>query len=547
MAGESLYVHHKNLLDSALAALHTRQFFSPYEEHPKAYLAELDAQGKEAFGRLLNENFVQLNQDADQWIGEEVSPLWGYGIGIRYPAVSPTSYIKNSQKAAKSWKNTSVETRAGILLESLERVKARFFELAYATMHTTGQSFMMAFQASGPHTADRALETIAMGVQELRRYPQHVAFSKPLGKHSLEVQKTWKSIPTGIGLVIGCSTFPTWNTVPGVYANLICGNTVIIKPHPKSILAIAIFVTELRKVMQEQGLDANVVQLAPDTVAAPITKKLAEDPAVKLVDYTGSSSFGSYIESLEKIVFTEKSGINSVILDSVDDMSAVAQNIAFSVCLYSGQMCTAPQNIFIPQLVHTSAGVITFDEVVAHIVEAINTVVHHPKMGVEILGAIQNDGTLRHIEEVQGDVVLAPQSVLYALHPNARIQSPTVVRTDAQSLVYRSEHFGPILFLVATENTIESVAVASVLASTQGAITCLAFSQDEKIQHFIAEQMNAVFVPVSFNMSGAGFVNQHAAFSDFHGTGGNPAGNASFVDAGFIRRRFVWVGNRKMQ
>ena len=50
----------------------------------------------------------------------------------------------------------------------------------------------------------------------------------------------------------------------------------------------------------------------------------------------------------------------------------------------------------------------------------------------------------------------------------------------------------------------------------------------------------------NLNMTGAGFVNQHAAFSDFHVTGGNPAGNATFADASFINKRFVWLGNRRM-
>ena len=220
MDQSALYLQHEERLNQAIEALSTRQFFSPYPEHPKAYDLELDAKGKDAFGRLLNENFTQLNQESDAWVGEEVSPLWQYGIGVRYPSISPEKYISNSITAAKDWKKVSIETRAAILIESLERVRGRFFELAYATMHTTGQSFMMAFQASGPHAADRALEAIAMGVQELTRYPKELAFSKPLGKYSLDVQKSWKPIPKGVGLVIGCSTFPTWNTVPGVYANL---------------------------------------------------------------------------------------------------------------------------------------------------------------------------------------------------------------------------------------------------------------------------------------------------------------------------------------
>ena len=546
MAHTAIYLQHKKLLSQAIEALATRQFFSPYPEHYKAYDPELDAQGKDAFGRLLNENFTQLNQEAGAWIGEEVSPLWQYGIGVRYPSISSEKYISNSKTAAKDWKKASIETRAGVLIESLERVRARFFELAYATMHTTGQSFMMAFQASGPHATDRALEAIAMGVQELTRYPKDLLFSKPLGKYSLDVHKSWKPIPKGVGLVIGCSTFPTWNTVPGVYANLICGNTAIVKPHPKSILAIAIFLTELRKVLVEQGFDANVVQLAADTVANPITIELVEHQDVKLVDYTGSNFFGDYVEGLDKTVFTEKSGINSVIIDSVKNIKAVAQNIAFSISLYSGQMCTAPQNIFIPEEVKTADGVLSFNEVASEILEAVKGVLSHPKMGAGTLGNVQNDVTIKRINKVKGNIVLAPQKVENPDAPNARIQSPTIIAVDAISEEYKEECFGPLVFLVKTKNTKGSVEIASKLASEKGAITCLAFSTKIKTQEEIEEQMNEVFVPVSFNMTGAGFVNQHAAFSDFHVTGGNPAGNATFADASFINKRFVWLGNRRM-
>ena len=543
---EGLFQKHKQLLEEAMDALSTRQFFSPYPEHPKAYTEGLDAAGKEAFGRLLNENFQQLNQSSDQWIGEEVSPLWQTGIGVRYPALSAEALVANSEMASASWKRLTVLERSGILIESLERVRARFFELAYATMHTSGQSFMMAFQASGPHAADRALEAIAMGVTELTRYPEQLSFSKPLGKFSLEVEKSWKPIPKGVGLVIGCSTFPTWNSVPGLYANLICGNTTIVKPHPKAVLPMAIFMAELRKVLVESDVDANAVQLAVDTIAEPITTALAEHQSVKLIDYTGGNAYGDYIESLPKTVFTEKSGINSVIIDSVEDIKTVAQNIAFSVSLYSGQMCTAPQNVFIPEKVQTANGTLGFDNVAEAIAEAVKGLISHPKMGAGTLGNIQNDQTYKRVIGKEGKVLLAPQEVHNPDAENARILSPTIIATDASSEEYREECFGPLIYLVKTENTIESVAIASILAESKGAITCLAFSTDKEAQTFITEKMNEAFVPASMNMTGAGFVNQHAAFSDFHVTGGNPAGNATFADSSFINRRFVWVGNRWM-
>jgi phenylacetic acid degradation protein paaN len=546
----NLYQKHKQPIDEAIAALAKRDFYTPYPEHPKAYGEGADEAGKMAFGRLLNENFTELNQNADKWIGEEVSPFWQTGLGVQYPSTSVENYISNSQAAALLWAKATVQQRAGVLVESLERVKARFFELAYATMHTTGQSFMMSFQASGPHANDRALEAVAMGVQELTRFPNEQTWTKPMGKFDLVINKNWKAIPKGIGLVIGCSTFPTWNTVPGLFADLICGNTAIIKPHPKSILAIAIVAAELRKVLAENGFDANVVQLAVDTLANPITKELAEHKEVKLIDYTGGNAFGDYIETLNKATFTEKAGVNSVIIDSVNDIKAVAQNIGFSASLYSGQMCTAPQNIFISESVRTPDGSLSFDEVADAIAQSIGGLVNHPKMGAGTLGGIQNDMTTKRIKDggnFGGEVILEPQTVVNEEFENARIASPTMVKMDVANIdTYSHECFGPVLFLIKTKNTDESISIAANLAETKGAITCLAFSTDEATQHKIEEAMNAVFTPVSFNLSGAAFVNQHAAFSDFHVTGGNPAGNASFTNPDYINRRFVWVGNRRM-
>ncbi len=546
----SLYNKHRQLLDDAIKAIHERTFYTPYPEHPKAYAEDADANGKEAFGRLLNLNFEQLGQEADQWIGEEVSPFWQTGLGINYPSVSSQKYIDFSKAAAKAWSKTNVQTRAGILVESLERVKNRFFELAYATMHSTGQSFMMSFQASGPHANDRALEAVAMGLAEISRFPEEVNWVKPMGKFDLSIKKNWKAVPKGIGLVIGCSTFPTWNTVPGLYANLVSGNTAIVKPHPKSILPIAMVVAEIRNVLKEVGLDPNIVQLAVDTISAPITKELAEHEDVKLIDYTGGNAFGDYIESLNKATFTEKAGVNSVIIDSVADIKSVAQNIAFSASLYSGQMCTAPQNVFISEVVKTAEGTASFDEIADAISAAINGIVTHPKMGAGTLGGIQNDQTLKRIKDggdFGGTVSLAQQEVVNEEFENARVASPTVIKMDLNNYdQYSHECFGPILFLIKSSNTDASIEKAAELARSKGAITCLAFCTDEKIKSKIEEEMNAAFTPVSFNLNGAAFVNQHAAFSDFHVSGGNPAGNASFTNPDYINRRFVWVGNRYM-
>ena len=48
-------------------------------------------------------------------------------------------------------------------------------------------------------------------------------------------------------------------------------------------------------------------------------------------------------------MYTEKAGVNTVVVDSTDDFAGMCRNIAFSLALYSGQMCTTPQNILVPR------------------------------------------------------------------------------------------------------------------------------------------------------------------------------------------------------
>jgi phenylacetic acid degradation protein paaN len=539
-----------NMIQEAIRAQKTREFFAAYPENPKAYAEDANQKGLEAFQKQLNQNFsLGAPENHSHWVGEEVSPYMMVGLGIRYPQYETQLLIDRAKNAWSAWKNTTVDERGSILTDALNRVSNRFFEIAYATMHTTGQSFVMSFQASGPHANDRAMEVISLATEELNRFENTVDWVKPMGKFDLKIHKTFQAIPRGISLVIGCSTFPTWNTVPGLFASLMGGNPVIVKPHPKSVLPIAIVIEEIRAALKNAGQDENLVQMAADTIDNPLTKELAQHKDVKLIDYTGGSAFGDYIEALPgKITFTEKAGVNSVILDSVADAQAVFGNLAFSTCLYSGQMCTAPQNIFVPANgIKTADGHLTFDEVVAGICGAVKALVENPKMGPYTLGAVQNDLTVKRVDEAKTKTTVALDSltVVHPEFPDARMKSPVVMVTDAaDTAVWMHECFGPALFVVKTESSAQSLELAARAATELGAITCLCYSTDTNFCKQTTETMNAAFTPVSFNFTGAAFVNQHAAFSDFHVSGGNPSGNAGFTTPEYVNRRFVWVGNR---
>ncbi len=548
----ALQAAYKEIVDGAIKAIHQREFYAQYPEHPKAYGEGASDVGLEQYQALLGKNYEALGQDADSWIGEEESPYTRESLGIKYPSVSVAKYISNAQTALKSWRKLSVDDRANVLVDSLERIKEKFFLIAYATQHTTGQSFMMSFQASGPHSNDRALEALALAYQELSRFPETVAWEKPMGKFSVKLDKKFKPVPKGVALAIGCSTFPVWNTVPGVYASLATGNPVILKPHPKSILPIAVVVAEIRDALKAAGYDPNVIQLAADSSDNLITKQLAENDAVKVIDYTGGSAFGSYVEGLAgKAVFTEKAGVNSVILDSTPDLKGTLQNLAFAISLYSGQMCTAPQNFFIPEGgIGTPEGNVSYDDVVAGFKASVEGLVHHPKMGAGTLGAVQSDVTMNRAKgsaNLGGKVLLESGSIENTEFPNARVCTPAIVEVNADQLdVYEQELFGPIVLIIKTRDTAQSIQLAKSMAEQHGAITCAAYSTNESTVLEIEEEMESVFAPVSINLTGAIWVNQHAGFSDFHVTGGNPAGNASFTNPEYVSKRFVWVGHRRI-
>ena len=129
------------------------------------------------------------------------------------------------------------------MIGSIDRINARSVEIAHAVMHTSGQAFVMLFQAGGTHAQDRALEAVAYAYAEQTRHADTAVWEKPQGKRpALRMEKTFTPVPRGIALVVGCTTFPTWNAYPGLFASLATGNAVIVKPHPGAVLPLAITV-----------------------------------------------------------------------------------------------------------------------------------------------------------------------------------------------------------------------------------------------------------------------------------------------------------------
>ena len=131
------------------------------------------------------------------------------------------------------------------------------------------------------------------------------------------------------------------------------------------------------------------------------------------------------------------------------------------------------------------------------------------------------------------------------LFPDATISTPLIVKlTSADRDKYLQEWFGPIAFVIATGDTDESFAIARDAIERKGALTLSVYSTRDDVIAKAIDIAEEAGVALSINLTGSVFVNQSAAFSDFHGTGANPSANAALTDAAFVASRFRVVQHR---
>jgi len=546
-----LFDKHRATLDGALAAIAQRGYWSAYPEQPspKVYGEGAQEAGKAAALAHANARFDLKQPGTTRWLAGEQSPF-GVELNVQYPVCDPQALIDAGLAAMPAWQALGAEGRTGVCLEALARIHRASFEIAHAVMLTTGQGWMMAFQAGGPHAQDRGLEAVAYAWREMSFVPASSRWEKPQGKNPpIVMDKRYEIVGRGVALVIGCGTFPTWNTYPGLFAALATGNAVIVKPHPNAILPAAISVRIIRDVLAENGIDPNLVTLAVTDDPA-VTQALATNPAVKSVDFTGSNAFGRWLaeHARQAQVYAELAGVNIVVIESTDQYKAMLRNLAFTLSLYSGQMCTTTQDIFVPATgIDTDDGHKSFDQVAADIGQAVERFLADPAVATAVLGAIQSPDTLKRIDEAPAlaDVVLASRTIDNAEYPQAAVRTPLLLKTAAANeKAFMQERFGPISFVVAVPDAKAAVALAERSVREHGALTVGLYSTKPDVIDAMTAATLRAGVSLSINLTGNVYVNQSAAYSDYHATGANPAATASYTDSAFVANRFRVVQRR---
>ena len=551
----NLFAKHRETLDKALDACSKRYSWTAYPESPssKIHGEEKPRAGKARFEALLGTDYPLAQPGEIGRTGAEVSPYSGEALGISYPRMDVRQLYEAVAAGMPAWRAAGPDTRVGICLEILERCAGQLFENAHATMHTSGQSYIMAFAGSGANALDRGLEALAYAHKAMADVPATASWERQFGKGgAARLTKQYHIVPRGIGVVICCATFPLWNGYPALCASLATGNPVVFKPHPSAILPVAMVTSVCREVLAEAGFDPNLVSMVADTREEPATMALLEHPATAIVDFTGSPLFGQWLEQncRDKLVYTETAGCNSVVIESTDDLQGMAAAIAHSLCQASAQMCTSVQNIHIPAGGILAAGQrVSFDEVAAAIVAAVDRHLENPQV---LCGTLVDENILRTIARYRtlaqqhGRLLRDSGPLDYPDFPRARTASPLILEvTESARDIYRDEIFGPVSFVIKGDSIEHCLRDATGNARERGAITSHVYSVDETFLDRAVNAYHDAGASVACNLVGMP-INFAAAYSDYHVTGLNPAGNACLTDLAFASNRFRIVQSKRM-
>ena len=547
-----LFSAHQERLEKAIDACAKRYAWSGFVESPSSRIhgTEIPAAAKLAFEGILEQRFALDVSATDGWVGDETSPFSNRKLGIQYPKVDVENAFAAAEVAVKHWHRSTVQDRVGVCMEILEQLSApaELFLNAHATMHTAGQSFIMAYAGCGANSLDRGLEAIAYAYKAMVDVPETAHWERRFGAgEPTALQKQFRLIPRGVGVVITCATFPQWNGYPAILANLATGNASVVKPHPNCVLPVALFVRTMRRVLEEAEVDPNLVTMVVDTRDDPITMALIDHPATKIIDFTGGPNFGRWIEDncRNALTFTETAGCNSVILESVDSLTDVCNAIAHSLCQASAQMCTSVQNIFIPRGGILVSGELVSAKVVREtLVAAVDDQVANSKQAANLCGALVDSAVQDRIDRMRevGTKVgrIARDSSAYAHndYPKANTATPLIIEIDAtQKDIYGQEHFGPISFVILTEDREQALQRATEDARDYGAITSHVYSVDSEFLELAQQSYCDAGASLACNLTDMP-INFAAAYSDYHVTGMNPAGNACLTDLAFVAGRF---------
>ncbi|MES2184616.1 MAG: aldehyde dehydrogenase [Pseudomonadota bacterium] len=380
---------------------------------------------------------------------ERKNPLDGQ-VATSAPAATVQDAVAAVEAAAAAfpaWSATGPGERRALLAKAAQVLEAKAAAFTAAMAAETGASGLWAgfnvHLAAGILTEAAALTTQIGG----EVIPSDVPGSLSMG------------VRQAAGVVLGMAPWnaPVILAVRAIAVPLACGNTVVLKGSELCPATHGLVIEAL----QEAGLPPGVVNFitnAPADAAAVVEAMIAH-PAVRRVNFTGSTGVGKIIAAtcaryLKPVVLELGGKAPLLVLDDAD-IDAAVQGAAFGAFANSGQICMSTERIIVDASIA--------DDFVSRLAaKARSLPLGDPRHGPVVLGSVVDMGTVQRCNTLIDDAVGKGARLLCGGPATNTLMPATLLDfVTPEMRLYSEESFGPVKGIVRVHGVEEAIACAN--------------------------------------------------------------------------------------
>jgi acyl-CoA reductase-like NAD-dependent aldehyde dehydrogenase len=383
--------------------------------------------------------------------------------------------------AFPAWAQTVPAERQRIFLKAADILESRQDEVVSLLARETGCSF--------------GFGMFQMGfVPGLLRQSAAAAYA-PLGQvlPSDHPGTLAMSVRRPVGVV---GAIAPWNaalilSARSIAAPLALGNTVVLKPSELSPVVGGLIWGEI---FAEAGLPAGVLNVVTHAAgeAGPIGDELVENPAVRRINFTGSTETGRRLAEacgrhLKRVVL-ELGGYNPLLVLADANLDYAVNAATFGAFLHQGQICMSSRKVLVESAVA--------DEFTSRLAAKVQTLkAGDPKEHDTIIGPLINEAALNMVKERVDDAVAKGAKVLAGGEAVGPCYRATVLAdVPADSDFAKFETFGPVLAIEVVESAEDAVARAN---STPYGLSAGILTNDTDRGFALAQQIESGIVHVN--------------------------------------------------
>ncbi|GGE37685.1 aldehyde dehydrogenase [Marinicauda pacifica] len=276
-----------------------------------------------------------------------------------------------------------------------------------------------------------------------------------------------------VGPILGIAP---WNApiilgVRAIAVPLACGNSVVLKASETCPRTHELIVEAFAEAGFPEGT-VNVVTNAPEN-AAEIVGALIDHPAIRRINFTGSTSVGRIIAKRAaehlKPVLLELGGKAPLLVLEDADLDEAVKAAAFGAFMNQGQICMSTERIIVVDAVA--------DEFASRFADkARSMATGDPREGNTPLGAVVDRKTVDTVNSLISDAEGKGARILAGGKADSVLMPATVVDgvTDAMNL-YRDESFGPVVGIIRAKDEEDAIRLAN---DTEYGLSAAVFTRD---------------------------------------------------------------------